>query len=410
MRYRSVTFALALGVLTAGGCALFTASDEPDGFRVVGYYFAPTVARGFPVSAVDADRLTHLNYAFGNISPEGLAVLGDSCFDIGVCPDDRQDPNPVPGGNFAELRRLKERHPHLRTFISIGGWSWSEHFSDAAVSPEARRRFVESALATFFHAHPGVFDGVDLDWEYPVAGGRPENVRRSEDRENHTLLVEEFRRALDDLGRRDRRYYGLTIAAPAAPAALPRFEMARLAEIVDFINLMTYDYHTAGRIAHFNAPLDAAPGDPRPDLNVMATVDAYLAEGIPAERLVLGVPFFGYGYGGVPAEDAGLFQEAEVTGFEGPDTPRPPWVGAVRFHRIAEAKAAGFRRHWQPHAGVPWLYHAGTRTWITYDDAESLALKADLVVERGLGGIMIWELSGDDGTLLPILARRLGRR
>jgi chitinase len=415
--------AMSLGALMtlaacAAACAPRPAAEGADAgagsggeaYRVVGYYFAPTVGRGFPVSAVDGARLTHLNYAFGNITPDGLAVLGNPCLDVGECVGGRTDPNPEPGGNFAALRRLKERHPHLRAFISIGGWGWSEHFSDAAVSEAARGRFVESTLDVFIRAHPGVFDGVDLDWEYPVAGGRPENRTRPEDRLNYTLLLEEFRRALDAQGRSDGRRYELTIAAPAGPAHLANFEMQRLGEMLDFINVMTYDYHTAGRIAHFNAPLDAAAGDPTPHLHIRGTVDAFLSAGVPAHRLVLGVPFYGYGYGGVPAERDGLFQPAEVNGFEGPDTPRRPWVGAVRFHQIAGAMAEGFVRHWDPDAAVPWLYHPGHRTWITYDDAESIQVKTDFVVERGLGGIMIWELSGDDGSLLPVISRRLGRR
>jgi chitinase len=401
---------VAMAACSPPGAMEGTRGVAGDGYRVVGYYFAPTVSRGFPVTGVDGARLTHLNYAFGNVTSDGLAVPGNPCLDLGECAAGRADPNPEPGGNFAALRRLKERYPHLRTFISIGGWGWSEHFSDAAVTAEARQRFVESTLDVFIRAHPGLFDGVDLDWEYPVRGGRPENRTRPEDERNYTLLLEEFRRALDAQGRRDGRRYALTIAAPAGPAHLANFELERLGELLDFINVMAYDYHTAGRIAHFNAPLDAASQDPTPDLHVRGTVDTILGAGVPAHRLVLGVPFYGYGYGGVPAERNGLFQPAEVNGFEGPDTPRPPWVGAVRFHQIAEAMAAGFQRHWEPDAAVPWLYHPETSTWITYDDAESMGRKADFVVERGLGGIMIWELSGDDGTLLPVIARRLGRR
>lgn len=403
----------ACAIATALACASRGGAGElPDDapYRIVGYYFAPTAARGYPVANVDGARLTHLNYAFGALSPASIAELGDPCLDIGECATDRTDPNREPGGNFAGILRLKERHPALRTLISIGGWSGSEHFSDAAATPESRLRFVESALNVFIRNHPGVFDGVDLDWEYPVAGGRPENRTRPEDRKNYTLLIEDFRRALDAEGRRDGRRYDLTIAAPAGPSHLAHFEIERLAELLDFINVMTYDYHTAGRMAHFNAPIDAAPGDPTPGLHVRATLDAFLAAGVLAKRLVLGVPFYGYGYGGVPSDRDGLFQPAEVNGFEGPDTPRPPWVGAVRFHRIRDARAEGFVRHWEPDAGVPWLYNADTGTWITYDDAESIRLKADLVVERGLGGIMIWELSGDDGTLLPVIADRLGRR
>jgi chitinase len=372
--------------------------------RMVGYYFAPRVANGFPVSAIDANRLTHINYAFANIAADGRAVLGNACFDVGDCAGE-QNPHPQAGGNFAELRRLKRRYPHLRTLISIGGWSWSARFSDAASTPEARRRFVESAVTLLVDRYPGVFDGIDLDWEYPVAGGPEGNVHRPEDRENYTSLLRDFRQALDKAGRRDNKRYLLTIAAPAGSTYARHYELGTLGRILDFINVMTYDYHTGGSIAHFNAPLGPARGDPNPENNVRATVEAYLAAGVPKEKLVVGVAFFGYGYAGVGPERNGLFQRLGGNG----DRAEHPWTGALRYRQITQATRSGFTRFWEPDAGVPWLYNAKIRTWITYDDPQSLGLKADLVRARGLGGIMIWELSGDDGTLLSTIHRRLRR-
>ena len=329
--------------------------------------------------------------------------MGDRCLDIGEC-GEQPNPHAQPGGNFAELRRLKQRHPDLRTLIAVGGWGWSGRFSDAAATPEARRRFVESLMATFFTEQPGVFDGVDLDWEYPVRGGMATNAYRPEDSANYTLLLQDLRRTLDELGRRDGRHYLLTIAAGAGPGHVRNLDVPALARTLDHINVMTYDYHTGGRIAHFNAPMGASINDPTPAFNTRASIDLFLAAGAPPDKLVLGVPFYGYGYRGVDSVDSGRFRPGTTS----PDSSAPnPFVGAVRFHRIADALRAGFVRHWDAHAGVPWLYDARTQTWITYDDAESLAAKAAFVRDRGLGGIMIWELSGDDGTLLPAIHRHL---
>lgn len=417
MPFNAAHLSLVLFFAGVAGCAprpVATESPAPDPAaiqtRVVGYYFAPTVRRDFPVSEIDAARLTHVNYAFGNISPDGVAILGNPCLDVGDCALDQEDPNTEPGGNFAQLRKLKQGHPHLRTLISIGGWGWSEHFSDVAASAGARARFVASTLELFIRRYPGVFDGIDLDWEYPVGGGRPENRTRPEDKENYTALIGDFRRALDEQGLQDGIRYLLTIAAPAAPVQMENFEIRHLAEILDFVSVMTYDYHTGGGRAHFNAPLAAATNDPTPHLHVRATIDAYLAAGVPRHKLVLGVPFYGYGYGGIDADNHGLFDTAEGEGLEGGATgTRSPWVGSVRFHQIGQAIDEGFRRYWEPNARVPWLYNPATRTWITYDDAESIGIKADFAREQGLGGIMIWELSGDDGTLLPTIERRLRR-
>jgi chitinase len=367
---------------------------------MVGYYFAPTVRNGFPVDSIDGDRLTHVSYAFANIDARGNAVLGFPCLDVGICAAGEQNPNKQPGGNFAELRRLKQRFPRLRTLISIGGWTWSGRFSDVAATPAARRRFVDSAVKLFIQDHPGVFDGIDLDWEYPVSGGLATNKHRPEDKQNYTLLVAEFRRALDRAGRAANRRYELSASVPGGLEYARNFELAEIGRLLDFMKIMAFDYHSGSGIAHFNAPLAAAQGDPAPNSTVRASVDWYVKSGVAKEKLVLGVPFYGYGYGGVDPVRNGLFQPIS-------DSTAKPWIGAIRYHRIGEALRAGFRRHWEPNAGVPWLYDARRRIWITYDDAQSLSLKADLVRTEGLGGIMIWELSGDDGTLLPALHAKL---
>ena len=248
---------------------------------------------------------------------------------------------------------------------------------------------------------------MDLDWEYPVAGGMEGNRRRPEDRANYTLLISDLRSALDRLGRPERKWYLLTIGAGAGLGHIRHLEVPALARKLDFINVMAYDYHTGGAIAHFNAPLDAAAGDPTPENNARASIEAYVAAGAPPDKLVLGVPFYGYGYAGVDSARKGLFQKGSTKADES-GAPNP-WTGALRFYRIAEARRSGFRRYWDAKASVPWLYDARTRTWITYDDTESLGLKADFARTRKLGGIMIWELSGDDGTLLPAIHKRLTR-
>ncbi|HEY0810491.1 MAG TPA: glycoside hydrolase family 18 protein, partial [Longimicrobiales bacterium] len=388
--------------------ALLAQPGSPTQTRIVGYYLAGTARNGFPVSSVKAEFLTHLNYAFANISADGRAILGNPCLDIGSC-EGEKNPHAKPGGNFAELRRLKQRHPQLRTLISIGGWTWSTYFSDVAATRAARRRFVESVITTFFREHQGVFDGIDLDWEFPVSGGLEGNRHRPADRQNYTELVADFRHALDQLGRARNQRYLLTIGVSGGLDQIANLEVPALARRLDFINVIAYDYHSDGKLAHFNAPLDAAERDPTPSSTVRATIDAYLAAGAPANKLVLGVPFYGHGYAAVDSVRNGLFQLVNASASSGGASPNP-WVGAIRYYRIPQAMRSGFVRYWEPRAGVPWLYNARTRTWITYDDVQSIGLKSDFARARGLGGIMIWELSGDDGTLLPVIHQKLNRK
>ncbi|MBX3275533.1 MAG: glycoside hydrolase family 18 protein [Sandaracinaceae bacterium] len=379
---------------TDAGARDASAPPQPGAWRVVGYFTAWGVyGRDFHVDDLPADRLTHVNYAFANLSEAGECVLGDPYADTERTYDGDRWDDPL-RGSFRRLALLKERHPHLRTLISIGGWTWSARFSDAALTDASRRRFAESC--TEFMVRYG-FDGIDVDWEYPVGGGLETNVTRPEDRRNYTLLLEEVRRALDARGAADGRHYLLTIAAPAGPTTLQNLELAELGRVLDWINVMTYDFNGAwGTHTGFNAPMRRYPGDPSPEgFDVDSAVRAYLAGGVPPERLVLGVPFYGRTFAGAAGAD-GLGQP-----FRGPAD--GTWErGVVDWHDVRANYLPRMTRHWHAQARVPWLHDPSTGTFVSYDDAESLRIKRDYARELGLGGVMIWEMSSDDrdGTLL----------
>src|SRR5437762_9846720 len=372
------------------GCAAPAPAPAPQPSpKVIAYLASWGVrAKGVRIADIPADRLTHVLYAFGHLAADGRAAFGDSTLDV---------------ANFRELSQLKQRFPHLRVLISLGGWGGSKYFSDAAATPEARRALVTSTIELFIRGFPAVFVGVDVDWEFPVAGGLPENGYRIEDRGNFTLLLAEFRRQLDSAGAGERRHYDLTIAASARPWEIANLELAELARSLDWINVMTYDYHSVDTIAHFNAPLYAVTGDPTPALNVDASLRIFLEAGVAPRQLAVGVPFYGRGYGAVAAPHDGLLQKADYSA-------AGEWGTGGIDYRVLMSKQPerfGFRRHWQAEAQVSWLYNPATRVWISYDDPESVERKAEYVRRRGLGGVMFWELGGDDGTLLRAIQRGL---
>src|SRR5438105_3119382 len=196
---------LLLFVAAAAWAFATAAAPVAPRYKVIAYYLAsPAPARYFSPDKIPAGRITHLNYAFATIDG-GEMVVGDPALDTSG-PD-----------NFAKLRQLRKRHPHLKTLISVGGWAWSGHFSDIALTPESRERFADSGVA-FIRRHG--FDGIDVDWEFPVAGGMQENVRRAEDRQNFTLLLKALRDKLDAAGRADRRRYLLSAAVGNNEASL----------------------------------------------------------------------------------------------------------------------------------------------------------------------------------------------
>jgi chitinase len=169
--------------------------------------------------------------------------------------------------------------------------------------------------------------------------------------------------------------------------------------LLDFINVMTYDYHTGGSIAHFNAPLFAAANDPTPELNVDASISAFEKGGVPPAKLLVGIPFFARVYGGVADVNGGLLQPSSG--------PPKDWKGSYGdWRQVASTRLRDprYKRYWESSAQVPWLYDAKAGTWITYDDPQAVRAKMNYVREHRLGGVVIWELGADDGQLMRAIA------
>jgi chitinase len=376
----SRTFACAVTIAAA---AVFGAVLSPQ-CQALGQAPTPTkpviIAYVFPrnelivPSEIAAEKLTHINYAFADVK-DGRIVEGFS-----------RDTE-----NFKLLADLRRQHPHLRILISVGGWTWSNNFSDAALTPESRRRFTDSAIA-FVRRHD--IDGVDIDWEYPGLRGN-NNVHRPEDRENFTAMMTELRQALDAEGRSRSRQYLLTFAAGAFPDFIVQTEIDKVQAVVDFVNLMTYDFRTSDPIAGHHANLYVHPADAK-KRSVDSAVREFIAAGVPSAKIVVGVPFYGRAWAGIEGEGTGPYQpgsrpSARIETNYGP-------LSATLVDR------GGFVRMWDSEAQAPYLWNKDTRTFISYDDPESLRLKCAYVRDKGLAGTMFWEYSNDKtGVLLDTL-------
>lgn len=354
-----------------------TSSEGPERYRIVGYVLG---SKGVAVRPADARRLTHLNYAFANVRPDGTVVLED----------------PQDAGRLDRLGALKKHNPDLKLLLSIGGWAWSDHFSDAARTQNGRKRFARSAVA-LLRKHD--LDGLDIDWEYPGQPGQG-NTYRDADRENFTRLLRTLRTALDAQSARDDRAgeerYLLTIAAGAGADFLAHTNMRAAQRHLDFVNLMTYDFRGSwsartGHHANLYAAADSLP-------SAAASVARFREADVPARKLVLGVPFYGRGWGGVRRQHHGL---------------RQPYDGAASSYShdtLAThlARQDGFERRWDAAAQAPYLWHADSARFISYENERSLARKAAFVRRHGLGGVMFWEYHHDtNGALLSTLYQHL---
>lgn len=396
---------LMVFVLSSCSPAAAPVSLAPDK-KVVGYYAQWAAGRNAFVSGIAADKITHINYAFANVSDKGECILGDETADVGRVFAANESVNGQADstdaaalhGNFNQILELKQKYPHLQVLISVGGFNWSEHFSDAALTDDSRKTFAKSCVDLFLNKYKGVFDGIDIDWEYPGGGGL--SAGRPEDKHNFTLLLAELRSELDALGAANGgKHYLLTIAAPAGAGNAQRFERSEFIQSLDWINLMAYDLHgTWESTTNFNAPLyhdSKDPGDA--SLNADAAVQEYLGAGVPKDKLVLGVPFYGRGWKGVPNTDNGLYQ----TG--GGAAPGKFEDGAFNYTELKTDYMSTYKRYWDEEAQVPWLYSADTGIFIGYDDPQSIAAKAGYVKDQGLAGVMIWELSQGDGDMLDAI-------
>ena len=361
--------------------------------KVVAYYTSwATYGRNYQVTDIPASQITHLNYAFANIA-NGKCVVGDTYADTDkFFPGDSWDAGSL-RGNFNQLNKLKVQYPNLKTLISVGGWTWSANFSAAAATATSRSTFVKSC-ADFMETYG--FDGIDIDWEYPVSGGLQAGT--AADKANYTLLMQAFRAELDRREIEDRRDYLLTIAAPAGPSTLVNLEKSKLAATLDWINLMSYDFNGSwDKATGHNAPLYRSASDKGPaSFDVDASVRAYLSAGVPASKLVLGVPFYGRGWSGVTPGTSGTGLYSSGTG---PST--GTWEpGMLDYDDIVANYLPKMTRYWDTTSKVPYLWDATKRVFISYDDPQSMRAKARYVNTKGLGGVMFWELSGDDNSSL----------
>jgi len=343
-------------------------STVPNHAEIIGYVFARD--RVLSPSEIAAAKMTRINYAFADVKDnkvvEGFAHDAE---------------------NFGVLTSLKQQNPSLKILVSVGGWTWSKNFSDMALTKETRKIFIASAV-DFVTKYK--LDGLDIDWEYPGLEG-DHNAFRPEDKENYTLLLKELRVRFDREGRRLHKHLYTSIATGGSLNFLQHTEMDKVQKYVDSVNLMTYDMYGGDKNTGHHSSLYTHPDDPK-HVSSDKSVQNYLEAGVQPNKIVLGVPFYGKGWTDVEATKNGLFQAG---------------TSAKNLHlnygSIAStllAPGSGYVRYWDYSSDSPYLYNATTKTWVDYEDPESLAHKALYVRGHHLGGMMFWEYTGDPNNVL----------
>jgi GH18 family chitinase/glycerophosphoryl diester phosphodiesterase len=386
-----------------------------------------------------ASKLTTLIYSFENIDPVNL-----TCF-AGIQPagTDPNSPtnydgasdayadyqmgftssNSIDGstdqwgqaleGNFNQLRELKAKYPNLKVLISLGGWTYSKFFSEAAATEASRQKFVSSCINLYINgnlpvlstspaggngAAAGIFDGFDIDWEWPASpNGNVGNIYSPQDTANYTALLAEFRSELNALGGSNKHYI-LTAALPAGPSDIANIQVSQIAQYLDFGDLEAYDFHGAFETngpTNYMAPLYDTPASPAFGTGFTAdtAVTNWLNGGFPPNQLVLGIPTYARGWTGVPIGSTnGLYQS--VTGATAPF--QYSQEAGVADYKELEAAGELNSIYYDPVTESTYAYD-GTNFYGT-ETPWSIGWKRYYAQQRGLAGIFLYSLEDDDST------------
>jgi chitinase len=319
-----------------------------------------------------ANQITHINYAFANIK-DGKVIEG----------------NENDGEIMKKLNGLKKTNKDLKILISVGGWSWSKNFSDAVLTENSRQIFANSAI-DFMLKHE--IDGVDLDWEYPGQKG-DNNVFRPEDKENFTAILKLLRKKLDSVSV-GKETYLLTIATAANSSYFEHTNMREAQQYLDFINIMAYDFYVGGQgVTGHHANLFRSEFDLEKGRSADLAVEDHVKAGVPIEKLVLGVPFYGRWWKGVNPINNGLFQPTQGN------------FGSINYKDISDSlKTNVFFSYWDSTASAPYIWREKDSLFMTYENPKSLQDKVDYVKSKNMGGIMFWQFNGDNGDLLTTIS------
>ena len=398
-----------LVVLIAGTALAAT----PSRFHVIGYFTEDGAQSGRytvknVVTSGAAAMVTELDYAFGRVADNQCQIADREAainhpYSAAESVDgkaDRSRPNQL-RGTFHQLQELKRLYPRLKVVISFGGWDQSGGFSNAA-QPEHVRDFVRSCVDTFIKGRfapgieaPGIFDGIDIDWEYPASGGG--GPGRAGDVKNFTAMLAEFRHQLDAV----RPGLLLTAALPAEAELYEQLELKTISNDLDVLSIMAYDEHWSNEpLSNLQSALFHDPADPsQPPLDKRYgdyAVRGFLAAGVPKGKIAFGVPFYGKGWTVAKDENHGLYQPSS-----GP-------ADAISYRQLKALPNAD--RHYDENVATCTLWNQG-KFW-SYDCPEAMHAKMGYIRKLELGGVMFWELSHDtpDSELLRILANHPARR
>ncbi|KAI4678875.1 hypothetical protein J4E81_010603 [Alternaria sp. BMP 2799] len=328
---------------------------------------------------------THINFAFALINPKTFGI---------------EDMDPGTGSRYSRVAGLKEKQPDLKVWIAVGGWAMNDPgpyrtaFSDMAASEAKQDKFFDSLL-TFMRRYN--LDGVDLDWEYPVAedrGGIPADF------DNYVNLLRRLRERLNSSG----KSYGISLTLPASYWYLRGFNLQGMEPYLDWFNMMTYDIHGV-----WDASIDSLGPIAQAHTNlteIKMGLELLWRNNINPARVVLGLGFYGRSF---TMKDPGCMAagcEFSEGANGGACTGTPGVLSAAEINEVIANGASVTHDEAAAVKIVTW----DSNQWVSFDDTQTLRSKIDFAHEHCLGGTMVWAIDLDDGTLTEALGENIARR
>jgi chitinase len=370
--------------------------------KVIGYFTEWSIyQRQYSVSLIPASKLTHVLYAFmlPNPNQDDYNLLAanyafppkpyDSTVTEGTLVFQDGYAGPL---NIQNLKNLKIQYPNLKVLISVGGWTMSWTLSKVFANDTLRNTFITSAVK--FIIDNG-FDGLDIDWENPGVQGIGFNyVDAVNDTPNLIKFLSQLRQAFDTAS--PNKHMEITAAIGTNPNVINHYNGT--APYLDYVNAMTYDYAGSwGDGGHLAGLYHNPKGDMDPQFNVDSAITNLINAGFTADKIVLGLPFYARGWAKIIPTDLSNPIFGKNIGGPGVSyslSAGEPGLSSWRNLRDIVG-TNGMTRYYDSVAHAAYIYNSTTGEAWSYDDPSTIKEKVQYMKNRGLAGIMGWELSDD---------------
>ena len=350
-------------LLVAISSFIFQTNQKENPLAVIAYYNGDRAT----IDEYPVEQLTHIIFSFVHLKGNKISF------------DNYDDELTV-----KKLVSLKEKNPQLKIQVALGGWAGCPSCSSVFSSEKGRTQFAESVKKIIDKHH---LDGLDLDWEYPAIEGKEGHRFTAEDKQNFTSLIKEIRAKIGNEPE-------LSFAAGGFSEFFEQsIEWEKVMPLIDRVNLMSYDLVNGNSVkTGHHTPLYSTPEQ---EVSTDFGVNYLLKSGVPAKKIVIGAAFYARVWENVSSKNNGLYQPGKfLTSYS---------------YKDFDERLANFSFYEDPTSKATYAYSSSEGLFATFDDKSSVTLKTNYAIDKKLGGIMFWELTGDktkDGLLSTIYAAK----